>query len=230
MATVEGEQIREGMTAWSADDEKLGKVIQCGETSFVIEKGLFFPKDYTFAYDEILDTRDDGVRLRISKAELGKRGHQGATAVEQRTESELPNERPQPEHQARQQQDEVTMPLVEEELTVETTTRQAGEVRVRKEVITEQRQIEVPVQREVVSVEHLPANDREATAGEARFQEEEVSIPLEEEEVEVKKRPVVREEVRVSKAPVEEQRVASAEVRKEVADIRGDADVDPTKR
>jgi uncharacterized protein (TIGR02271 family) len=92
-------------------------------------------------------------------------------------------------------------------------------------VQTERKQISVPVTREEVHVERVPAGAREVRPGEATFQEGEISVPVREEEVEIRKRPVVREEVRVSKTARQEQRVASGEVRKETADIEEEGSV-----
>ena len=78
----------------------------------------------------------------------------------------------------------------EEELQAHKQLVEAGEVRVRKEVVTEHRTLEVPVQREEVVIE------RYAPTGE---HVEEIRIPVSEEQVTVEKRPDVKEEVTVGK-------------------------------
>ena len=113
--------------------------------------------------------------------------------------------------------------LAEEELDVSTRQVQAGEVRVRKEVHTEQRNIEVPVTREEVVIERRPVSGREAS--DRDIGDEEVRIPLMEEEVDVQKRAVVREEISVGKRPVEETRTVSDTVRREEARIESTGDV-----
>lgn len=110
------------------------------------------------------------------------------------------------------------MPLVEEELSVEKHAREAGPVRVRKDVVTEEKQVTVPVTREEVHVERVPSTG-EAGAGTSAFREQEVTMPVREEEIEIHKRPVVKEEVRVSKQARQEEKSASATLRKEVADV-----------
>lgn len=107
--------------------------------------------------------------------------------------------------------------LHEEELEVDTRQVEAGEVRVRKEVHTEQRNIEVPVTREEVVIERHPASGREVTG--QTLGDEEVRIPLMEEEVDVQKRTVVREEIEVGKRPVQETRTVSDTVRREEASV-----------
>lgn len=119
---------------------------------------------------------------------------------------------------AQARQDEVRMPLAEEQLLVEKQAKQAGEVKIHKEVVTEEKQVAVPVQREEVVVERTPVNEARPAAADA-FVERDIAVPVMEEEVRVTKQPVVREEVRVRKEPVQEQRAASAEVRREEAHV-----------
>ncbi|ATB50705.1 YsnF/AvaK domain-containing protein [Corallococcus macrosporus] len=56
--------IKEGMVVRSIDGEKLGKVFAVGEGEFHIEKGLFFPKDYLVRYSEV--SRIDGSEIILS--------------------------------------------------------------------------------------------------------------------------------------------------------------------
>jgi len=103
-----------------------------------------------------------------------------------------------------------------------------GEVDVRKEVHTEQKQITVPVEREEVVIERRPAGGR--ASGDMRA--EEIHIPVKEERVKVTKEPVVREEVTVGKRKVRETRTVSGEVRKEelVVEPKGGAKVRQTTK
>ena len=50
-------EIAEGMIVRSADGEKLGKVVACEAKTFQVEKGFFFPKEFTVKYEEITDMR-----------------------------------------------------------------------------------------------------------------------------------------------------------------------------
>ena len=113
--------------------------------------------------------------------------------------------------------------LREEELDIEKRQVQAGEVRVRKEVVTEQRNIEVPVSREEVVIERRPASGREVS-GAGIGQDEEIRIPLMEEQVDVDKHTVVREELEVGKRRIDETRSVSDTVRHEEARIDSEGD------
>src|SRR5947208_15842521 len=74
---------------------------------------------------------------------------------------------------------------------------QRGEVRLRKEVVTESQSIQVPVTREELVIERTPGSGQ--VTGEIG-RDEEIRVPLSEERVRVEKQPVVNEEVRVGNA------------------------------
>ena len=106
------------------------------------------------------------------------------------------------------------MELREEELRVRTEEVTAGEVEVRKDVVSEVQRIEVPLRQERVVIErrpvagHVPAESGIGT-------DEVIRVPLVAEQVRVEKQPVVTEEVEVAPRQVEETRHISEEVRRE---------------
>jgi uncharacterized protein (TIGR02271 family) len=114
-------------------------------------------------------------------------------------------------------EDELRVQRTEEELRVGTREREAGALKVRKRVRTDREQISVPTRHEEVSVERVPVEGREAS--EAEIGEDEVVMPVTEEEVVVEKRPVVKEEIRIRKDVVEEEEVVEEDVRKEEVDV-----------
>ena len=114
-------------------------------------------------------------------------------------------------------EDELRVQRSEEELTAGTREREAGRMNVRKRVRTEREQMRVPTRREEVNVERVPVNDRQAAPGE--IGEDEVSMPVVEDEVVVGKQAVVKEEIRVRKDVVNEDQVVEEDVRKEEVDI-----------
>jgi len=119
-----------------------------------------------------------------------------------------------------------TVELREEELHARKQPVQTGEVRVRKEVTTEHKTLEVPVTREEVVIERRPASGH-PTSGDIRAGEE-IRIPVKEEQVSVEKTPVVKEEVNVSKRTVQDTKKVSGTVRKEEVHIEEEGDVDVT--
>jgi uncharacterized protein (TIGR02271 family) len=116
-------------------------------------------------------------------------------------------------------EDELRVQRSEEELRAGTREREAGALRVRKRVRTDREQIEVPTRHEEVSVERVPASG-EAT--EAEIGEDEVVVPVTEEEVVVDKRAVAKEEVRINKDVVEDTETVEEDVRREEVEIEDD--------
>jgi uncharacterized protein (TIGR02271 family) len=104
---------------------------------------------------------------------------------------------------------------------------QRGEVRLRKEVVTERRTVEVPVSREELVVENVPVSGEQQPTGEIGS-DKEIRVPLTEERVRVEKKPVVSEEVRVGKRATQDTQRVSDEVRHEElhVDKEGDAQVE----
>lgn len=229
--------VQEGMTVRTADGEKLGKIVTCESDRFIIEKGFFFPKDYLARYDDVAEIREDEVHLRLSADQLRKLGEEAAAEpageAGMSAGREIPPSATTPGEgfasRAAGVSENLSVPVAEEELTAEKRSREAGAVRVRKDVVTERRDVSVPVTREEVHVERVPAG-QEAKPGEATFQEGSVTVPIREEEVEIRKRPVVRERVNVSKTSRQEERRAEADVRKEEVDIEKEGDVNVTRR
>jgi uncharacterized protein (TIGR02271 family) len=197
--------IRTGMTVYSTTGEKLGVIEQIGEDNILIEKGRIFHKGANIPFDDIEEVREDQVIVRLrGEGEEWEEAH--------------PIEEMQ-EYERGRAGEEARIPLREEELEVQKRERE-GEVLIHKDVYTETERLEVPVQKEEVRVEHVPAGEaRAGEMGEKAFREEDIRIPVREEEVEVTKRPVVKEELRVSKDVRTEEEEVSGEVRKERAKV-----------
>ena len=117
--------------------------------------------------------------------------------------------------------DELRVQRSEEELVADTREVEAGAMRVRKRVRTNREQIEVPTRHEEVSVERVPV---EGEASEAEIGEDEVVVPVTEEEVVVGKRVVAKEEVRIKKDVVEDTEVVEEDVRREEIDVEYDTE------
>jgi len=123
-------------------------------------------------------------------------------------------------------EDQEHIELREEELRVEKDRVEAGEVRLRKEVVEENKTMDVPVTREEVVVEKRSVGGRRPASG-GVGEDEEISIPVMEEQIQVDKTPVVREEVSLKKQQVQDTRKVSDTVKREEAwvDTAGTAEV-----
>ncbi len=148
----------------------------------------------------------------------------GMGGVEQRGHPVSPRrEGPTKRDGDRIDEDELRVQRVEEELRVGTREREAGAMRVRKRVRTDRERLSVPKKREEVHVERVPVEEgqgREASkAGIVEESDDEIRIPVVEEEIVVEKRPVVKEEIRLRKDVVEEEELVEEDVRREEVDI-----------
>jgi uncharacterized protein (TIGR02271 family) len=103
-----------------------------------------------------------------------------------------------------------------------------GEVRVRKDVITENQTIEVPVMREELLLERVAVSENTPASSANIGGSQEIRIPLSEEKVRLEKQPVVREEVSVGKRQVAGVETVNADVRRE--ELRVDPDPEVPKR
>lgn len=206
-------QLRKGIVVYSLDGERLGDVYELCDDHFVIEKGFFFPRHFTARYDDLAHVSDDRAELRLTKAQLSpwREDAFGGWARLEREAMVYDGDR---------DVNEIRVPVVEEELEARKTERKAGEVRLRKTVHTEVQHLSVPVTREEVFVERVPADGKTPSA--AEFREDTIAVPVMEEEVEIVKRPVVREEVRLRKEKITERRELEGRIQKEEVEIDRD--------
>lgn len=117
-----------------------------------------------------------------------------------------------------------SMRLREEQLQADKERVQAGEVRLHKDVVEEQRTLNVPVTHEEVYVERrdVPAGQMDAgTIGEGEV----VRVPVSEEQVNVSKNTVVTGEVGIGKRAVTENQQVTDTVRREEAHLGRSGDV-----
>lgn len=229
-------RISTGMQVRGSDGEKLGKVVECQGGGFVVEKGFLFPKDIVVPYDRVSEVRGNEISISLARADLGdgassaiekpmdevtrlaRSAKESVKEIVKETVKDAPTGAPRAALDQFGQAGEIRMELVEEELVAKKQVEKVGEVRVRKEVITEERQITVPVMREVVRVERVPVS-HEVRAGTAVFEKEAYDFPISEERVIVEKRPMVREEIRVEKEIQQGEETAGATVRREHAEV-----------
>src|SRR5215212_6596830 len=122
-----------------------------------------------------------------------------------------------------QEQEETTVPLIEERLNVSKRTS-TTQYTITKEPVAEKKTIEVPVTYEELVVEkRLPKDSSSPSTQGPVKSKTEIKVPLNREEVEVTKERFVKEEVVVRKKPVTETRTVSDTVTKERINTSGAA-------
>jgi uncharacterized protein (TIGR02271 family) len=123
----------------------------------------------------------------------------------------------------RQQEEETTIPLIEERMNVSKKTS-TTQYTITKEPITEEKTIEVPVTHEELFVEKRPPKDSSSSAQGPVKSRTEIKVPIMREEVEITKERFVKEEVVVKKKPVTETRTVSDTVTSERINMSGTAE------
>lgn len=109
----------------------------------------------------------------------------------------------------------------EERLNVNKQTEETGRVRLRKYVVTENQQVEVPVTREEVRLEREPISAEEAKGYTGDIGEDEAAVTLHEERVNVQKETVPVEKVHLGTEQVQDSETVNEQVRKEQFDVEG---------
>jgi uncharacterized protein (TIGR02271 family) len=103
-----------------------------------------------------------------------------------------------------------------------------GEVRLRKDVVTENQTVEVPITREELVLERVAVSGDTPAPAANIGRGQEIRVPLAEDRVRVEKVPVVKEEVLVGKRDVADVARVGEDVRRE--ELRVDSDAETPRR
>jgi uncharacterized protein (TIGR02271 family) len=220
-----------GAEVFGADGEKLGTVAAVYPGYIVVEKGFFFPTDYYIPMSAVASYDNDQVYLNLAKdAALNSGWDAQPTDLETATyDTAMATGMTDIREDfgagaARVATDEeIRIPVMEEELTATVRQQEAGAVRIEKDVIAEERTLDVPVTEERVRIERRVV-DRPVTAADAdAFEETVIDVPLRRETVDVQKQARVAEEVVVGKEAVQRTERVADTVRKEEVFVDEDA-------
>ena len=234
--TTESNQNLTGADVFGADGEKVGTIAAVYPGYIVVEKGFFFPTDYYIPRGAIASYDNDQVYLTVSKdAALGRGWDTQPVDLETATvgtttaTTDTFTETDRIAAARVEGDEEIRIPVMEEELTATVRPQEAGAVRIEKDVVAEERTLEVPVTEERVRVERRVV-DRPLTAADAdAFEETVIEVPLRTETVDVQKQARVTEEVVVSKEAVQRTERVTDTVRREEVTIDEDAVVDASR-
>ncbi len=136
----------------------------------------------------------------------------------------------EPNLYAMDEENHPNLKLYSERLIANKERQKTGEAVISKRIETETAQASIPITKERVEVERMPASTTTPVApGDGAFQAGEVSrVEIYEEVPEFSKETYVREEVRVNKVVETETASASERIRREEVDVNIDADRPPT--
>jgi uncharacterized protein (TIGR02271 family) len=235
-------QINVGDDVYGSDGDKVGTVAEVQSSYLVVEKGFFFPTDYYIPLSAVSSASGGQISLNVSKDAALNSGwdtvpdvvptgmtDSGAVFTDgdiRATDRDVVDVGVGDRMTASTQvadTDEIRIPVYEEELTATVREQEAGAVRIEKDVVAEERTLEVPVTEERVRVERRVV-DRAATGADAgAFEETVIEVPLRTETVEVQKQARVAEEVVVSKEAVQRTERVTDTVRREEVIVDEDA-------
>jgi uncharacterized protein (TIGR02271 family) len=204
-------EITKGAEVYDANDEKVGKVVEVGRHSFKVEKGFIFHKDMHLPMSAVARVHDHHVHLNVAKDHVMKMGAEQLPP--EGHEWYGTTERGMTERTGRAGET-MSVPVVAEELKAGVREKEGGMARVTKNVVEEQKSIDVPVQHEEVYVTKRTV-DRPATEADLRAGEREIDIPLKQQEVVTQKEAVVTGEVDVRKETVTDTERVTDTVRRE---------------
>ena len=228
-----------GMQVHAADGGKVGKIVGLDNSQIVVEKGFFFPSDHAIPISAVDSADDDNVYLRITKDEAlnqkwdSSGSYADSTSVGSTTglaASRMDDTKSADRMAAGRTStvaggnDTINVPVHAEELSATKRSVDAGRVTINKDVVSEERTLEVPITEERVRVTRRAVN-RDATGGDA-FQGGTIEVPVRTEQVDMQKRVRVAEEVEVAKEAVQKTRQVTGTVRREVVDVQDDSRVD----
>jgi uncharacterized protein (TIGR02271 family) len=210
------QQVREGMDVLDQNGDKIGKAGETlgGGRYFNVDAGILGMKEYYVPIDAVREVRGDAVYVNVTKDRLGDMGWD--RRPEEQTTRRADLGRAEGE----------TLQLREEELQARKQEVETGRVRLGKEVVEEQKTLEVPVSREELTIERHAVERRPADTPIGAAEQETIRVPVREERVEVEKTPVVYEEVGVGKREVTETQQVSETVRREEARLERQGDVE----
>src|SRR5215207_1236798 len=228
--STESSQINVGDDVYGSDGDKVGSVAEVQSSYLVVEKGFFFPTDYYIPTSAVASASDGQVYLNVAKDAALNSGWDTVpdtgtvlTGVET-SAIDRGSAGGQAEVGAYEvaAEDELRIPVVEEELTATVREQEAGAVRIEKRVVEEDRVLEVPVTDEQIRVERRIV-DRPVGAETQAFEEIVIDVPVTTEEVELQKQARVAEEIVVSKEATQRTERVSDTVRREEVYVDEDA-------
>lgn len=204
-----------GSVVFGADGDKVGTVAEVYPAYITVEKGFFLPTDYFIPVDAIQRAQGDNVYLTVTKDMALHSGWERVPTTQELTgvsNDEVLLETPSDARRYSQEmtaagrpgsvleeEDEIHIPLAEEELTATVRPTEVGAAHIQKRVVSEDRVIDVPVTEEHLRVERRVVDRPVDAADVGAFEEIVIDVPLYEEAVDVQKRARVTEDVVISR-------------------------------
>jgi len=222
-----------GIPVVDANGDQLGRVKEVGNGCFKVDAPMAF--DYWLS-DTCIDSTSDGMLLlNVDHGHLGEYKLDGPTGMIHNDDrigttglgtTHTGDLRTDRDVVGTTGVDHDTVRLHEERLHATTQPVQAGEVRIGKEIVSEERSVDVPVSHEEVVIERHSI-DGTPRPGELHdmHTDQEIRVPVMEEHVQVEKHVVPTEEISVGKREVHEIQRVTDTVHHEEARLEHSGDI-----
>ena len=220
-------QISRGWNVYGSDGTKVGDVAEVGSTYLLVQKGMFFTKDYYIPTSAIASVAQDEVRLNLASTEIANQGWESAPRGDTSTAAYTSGtvgtvaRADTPSARSVDTSDQVAIPVVEESLNVGTREVERGGVRVDTRVEETPVREQVNLRDEQVRVERRPVDQAvdASTVGDA-FREGTFEVRERDQQAVVQKEARVVEEVVVNKDVRERQETIEDTVRRTDVDVQ----------
>lgn len=218
-------RFQEGDEVFGADGDRVGSITAVHPTTIVVDSGFLAAARYSIPTSAVANYEASTVYLTVTKDQLRDQGWdvestgdlETATGDDTTTTGRVDADAT------------LRVPVHQEELSATKTERQIGQVRVEKQVVAEEKVLEVPVTEERVRVERRTV-DRPVGADEAPFEGGTIEVPVRGEDVQLQKTVRVSEEVEIGKDAVQRTERVAGTVRREEVRVTEDTDTDTTRR
>ncbi|HEY8611995.1 MAG TPA: YsnF/AvaK domain-containing protein [Roseomonas sp.] len=244
------DQIHPGDEVHGSDGDFVGRVVEVHPAYLVVESD-FFPTDYAVPVAAITEAGNGQVMLNVAKDAILQSGWDtvpksalgglqvtdtfstdaietmdvlGTADVVSATMTRVQGQ-PQVTGYEATHEDEIVIPLHEEDLIATVRAAPAFVARIQKRVVTEERVLEEPVTEQQIRVERRIVDRVTGENDAGAFEEIVITIPLTAQEVESRKRAQVTEELIVTKEVIHRTKQVRGTVRREEVDVVEDATV-----
>ena len=237
------QRIQPGTNVYGSDGDKVGDVSEVGSNYVLVRQGWLFTTDMYIPLSAIVGVDNDGIRLNVTKDQIGDLGWDviptdegttstytpmsGATDTGYTTASSVQDTGSRTDYTATPSgtrdvdtSGEVAIPVVEEELRVGKREVEAGGVRVDTRVAETPVEEQVTLRDERVHVERRPVERSAADADFDRLQDSTLEVRERREEPVVDKQARVVEEVVVGKEARERTETVQDTVRRTDVDVQ----------
>ncbi len=208
--------ISEGQAVTTVDGDSIGRVIAVEEGHLVVEEGRLFPTNHIVPIRAVADVTNDAVRLSVTRDVVLERDWDAALplveaeAVTASEDVEILGTVPV----GVDGEETLRVPVYQEELVPVTDEHEIGKVLLNKQVVAEERVVDVPVVEERIRITRHTV-DRDPDLDDDVFTEGSLAIPIRGEEVGLTRRARVAEEVEIAKEAVQVTEQVAGTVRRE---------------